>query len=537
MRLFRFVVHLVALVAFALLAFARPAYADGPIDGLVPAPTLDRGTPRRAFEGFLRAGDRGDFTQAAHYLDLRNIARARQPAEGPLVAEKLHYVVRHVGRFDVPKIPDDPDAPIAKGDSMLEVGTLDVRDGPVPIGMNRAKFSDGVERWVFERSTVAIAPTIYTALARPSFGDRLPDWLRVNVFGNQLWQWLSLLALLPLAYLLARLLAFVVVRVLAFLARRTATTLDDALVATLAQPLGLIFTATLLDAAIPLLRLTSDVTHSFGHLTFTLIVVGCSWAAARAVSTVAGALVATLPNTPQGEMAHRRLKTRLAIFQRLAVVFVVLVAIALTLLQFERVRAVGLSLLASAGLAGVVLGFAAQRSLGAVISGIQLSVTQPIRIGDAITMEGEFGTVEAIHLTQVIVALWDERRLVVPVSRFLEQPFMNWSKTTEKLLGTVLVTCDFTTPVGRVREQLRRICEQSAHWDKRDCVLQVTDVGERSITLRAMVSAATPGSLWDLRCEIRERMVEFLQALNGGSSLPRARYDRIEPFAEGERAA
>jgi small-conductance mechanosensitive channel len=535
MRSLRFLLLLIVLalgVVTGAAAGAGLAFA-GPIDGLEPAPNLDRGSPRRAFEGFLRAGDRGNFTQAAHYLDLRGIPAGRQAAEGPLAAEKLHYVLTHIGRFTLAKIPDDPETTIPKGDSTLEVGTFDVPDGPVPIGMNRVRFGDGVDRWIFGKSTVAIAPTIDSTLPRPSFGDRLPAWLRVTGFGNQLWQWLALLALFPVAYPFARILALVLVRLLAFFARRTPTSIDDHLVTTLKQPLHVLFTALLVDAVAPILHLTTNVAAVLAHVTFTLIVFSSAWAAARAVSTVATGLVATLPSTPEGEIAQRRLKTRLAIFQRLAIVFVILLAVALALLQFESVRAIGVSLLASAGLAGVVLGFAAQRSLGAVVSGIQLSVTQPIRIGDAVVIEGEYGTVEAIHLTQVIIALWDERRLVVPVSRFLDQPFQNWSKAKDKLLGTVLVTCDFTTPVARVREELRRITAASSQWDKRDCGLQVTDMSERSMTLRAIVSARTPGALFDLRCEIRERLVAFLQSLDDGRSLPRSRYDRVQPAASG----
>lgn len=519
------------LLALALLALfgTSTAWAQGPIDGLQPDPSLDRGSPRRAFEGFLKAGGKGDFLLAAHYLDLRGIPKAKQAQDGPLVAEKLHYVITHVGRFDVAKISDEPDAPpTTKGDPTLEVGELDVRDGPLPIGMSRVKFNDGLERWIFSKTTVGVAPTIYAALAKPSLGDRLPPQLRGVVFGNQIWQWIGLALLVPAGYLVAFITSWLLLRVLAFFARRTPTPIDDALVVGIKQPLQLLFVALLLDAASPSLSLTSSVQDVVEHITFTMLVIGGAWAAMRSVSIIAAGLVAGLADTPAAEMARRRLRTRLAIFQRLAMVLIVLVALAMTLLQFERVRAIGVSLLASAGLAGIVLGFAAQRSLGAVISGIQLSVTEPIRIGDNVVVEGEYGTVESIHLTQVVIALWDERRLVVPVTQFLDKPFQNWSKASEKLLGTIVVPCDFATPVAIVREELRRICEGSMYWDKGACVLQVTDVGDRSMQLRALVSAANPGALWDLRCEVREKLVAYLLRLDAErNTMPRTRYSMV----------
>lgn len=519
---------LAVLLTFALSYFALVARAQGPNDGLSATSSVDRGSPRRSFEGFLRAGGRGDFVQAAQYLDLRAIAKAKQPTEGPVMAEKLHYVLTHEGRFDVAQIPDDPDAAIPKGDVALEVAQLEVRDGPVPVMMTRAKFTDGVDRWVFARSTVAMAPVLYTTAARPAWGQYFPPWLRTNLAGNALWQWLAVIALFPIALLVARLVTAAVARLLATLARRTPSPVDDALVVALRGPLQLALLAVAIDASTGRLHLTSSVDDFLGHVAFSVGVVAGAWAVIRTIITITHEWEGTSGGSFEEEMARRRLRTRLAIFKRVAIVLVVVVAGALMLLQFEKVRAIGVSLLASAGLAGVVLGFAAQRSLGAIISGIQLSITQPIRIGDAVVVEGEFGTVETINLTQVVVALWDERRLVLPVSRFLEQPFQNWSKAGEKILGTVSLECDYATPVELLRTELRRIVTASKLWDSQVCSLQVTELQGRSITVRALVSAPNPGALWDLRCEVRERMVSFLHELEQGRYFPAGRLRLIE---------
>src|SRR6185503_3018794 len=165
---------------------------------------------------------------------------------------------------------------------------------------------------------------------------------------------------------------------------------------------------------------------------------------------------------------------------------VVVFATSIVLVQFEFVRSVGLSLLASAGLAGIVVGFAAQRSLAGIIAGLHLSITQPIRIGDSVMIEKEFGTIEEINLTYVVVRLWDDRRLVVPISRFLEHSFENWTKTTPELTGTVMLAVDYTAPVELIRKELERLCQGNEDWDGRTCSLQVVDVTDVAMTLRAL---------------------------------------------------
>jgi small-conductance mechanosensitive channel len=174
------------------------------------------------------------------------------------------------------------------------------------------------------------------------------------------------------------------------------------------------------------------------------------------------------------------------------------------------------------GIAGIVLGFAAQRTLGGLFAGLQIALTQPVRIGDQVKVEDEVGFVEEITLTYVVVALWDLRRLVVPINYFIEKPFQNWTRTSADLLGTVLLYVDFTVPVAAVRAELKRIVEASPLWDRKVQVLQVTDAKERTLELRALASASDAGRSFDLRCEIREKLVAFLQQ-NYPGSLPRLR--------------
>jgi small-conductance mechanosensitive channel len=199
---------------------------------------------------------------------------------------------------------------------------------------------------------------------------------------------------------------------------------------------------------------------------------------------------------------------------------------------FEQVRGLGTSVLASAGVLGIVIGFAAQRTIANLFAGFQLALTQPIRIDDVVIVEGEWGRIEEITLTYVVVRIWDLRRLILPLSYFIERPFQNWTRREADILGTVFLYADYTIPVDALREELKRIAAQSPNWDGKVCGLQVTDATEQTIELRSLVSACDASKAWDLRCEVREKLIAFVQK-NYPASLPKV---RAELDAQGATA-
>lgn len=223
------------------------------------------------------------------------------------------------------------------------------------------------------------------------------------------------------------------------------------------------------------------------------------------------------------EQRRRSAATRLAILQRLIQVGIIIVGAALFLMQFQVVRTIGVSLLASAGLVGVVVGIAAQKTIGNFVAGIQIAVTQPIRVGDTVIVENEYGQIEELTFTFVVVRLWDKRQLILPVSYFLERPFQNWTRYTPELIGTVFVQADFGVPVDAMRAELQRLCEADPNWNGQVCRLIVSDVNERAIVLRATVSADDPEKLFNLRVTIREQLVHWLATTENGRYLPRLR--------------
>lgn len=253
----------------------------------------------------------------------------------------------------------------------------------------------------------------------------------------------------------------------------------------------------------------------------------------RSLGAVRQSLGDRLDTGKADNLSERRILTQIGLFERLLNVVVVVVAVAVILLHFESVRRVGAGMLASAGIAGIVLGFAAQRVLGNLFAGIQIAITQPIRVDDVVVVEGEWARVEEITLTYVVVRIWDLRRLVLPISYFIETPFQNWTRSSSQVLGTVHVRTDYSVPVEAVREEVGRLVEASEFYDGDIWRLHVTDLGERGVEMRALMSAATADAAWELRCEVREGILNWLRETHPGA-LPRTRV--VFPDADGHPA-
>lgn len=219
----------------------------------------------------------------------------------------------------------------------------------------------------------------------------------------------------------------------------------------------------------------------------------------------------------------RKMHTKVDILVKIAVIVIVIIGCAIALLTFPKIRQIGISILASAGIAGVILGFAAQKSLGNILAGIQIAFTQPFRIGDVVIVEdNEWGTIEEITLTYVVVCIWDKRRLIVPITYFIENMFQNWTRHSSDIIGTVSLEVDYTTPIQEIRNELNHILSKSKLWDGRVKNLVVNAAKEKTIELKVFLSAKDAAMASDLRCHVREKLIEYLQK-NHPSCLPTIR--------------
>src|SRR5437660_256066 len=278
---------------------------------------------------------------------------------------------------------------------------------------------------------------------------------------------------------------------------------------------------------LPLLRLPDNWTWATEKGFGILLIVAFSVLIIRGVNAVQSALMSRHRLDGPDNLSARKVYTQVSVIRKIIVTAVVIIATGSVVMLFEPVRQFGTSILASAGIAGIVIGFAAQKTLGNVLAGIQIALTQPLLIDDIVTVEGEFGQIEEITLTYVTVRTWDLRRLIVPITQLVEKPFQNWSRVSTELLGTVILYLDYQAPMGELRKELKRLVENHPNWDKRVCGLQVTDTKENVIEVRALISGSDPGKLGDLRCEVREGLIDFL-VRNYPESLPRSRNVNVD---------
>jgi len=220
----------------------------------------------------------------------------------------------------------------------------------------------------------------------------------------------------------------------------------------------------------------------------------------------------------------RRIVTQFTYFKKVIISVVILIVLALILLQFEEVRKLGAGILTSAGVAGIIIGLAAQKSIANLLAGFQLAFTQPIRIGDAVIVENEFGFIDEITLTYVVVAIWDDRRLVVPLNYFNERPFQNWTRENSKLLTYVNLYLDYRMPIEPLRKQLTQCLQATDLWDRRVNKIQVIDSDQQTMCVRLLMSAESAPVAWSLKCHIREQLITFIQQ-EYLECLPRTRFE------------
>lgn len=312
-------------------------------------------------------------------------------------------------------------------------------------------------------------------------------------------------------------------------ADRTASLVGKVMTPIVGDTLRLAVPLLVIILLLPLLRLPENWTWVTEKAFGILFIAALSFLIIRGINAVQAALLSRHRIDIPDNLSARKIYTQVSVIRKIIVSAVVILATGSILMLFDSVRQFGTSILASAGIAGVVIGFAAQKTLGNVLAGIQIALTQPLLIDDIVVVEGEFGQIEEITLTYVTVRTWDLRRLVLPITHFVEKPFQNWSRVSTDLLGTVILYLDYQVPMAELREELKRLIENNPKWDRKVCGLQVTDAKQSTIEVRALVSSTDPGKAFDLRCEVREGLIQFL-CRNYPESLPRIRVE--EPSDE-----
>lgn len=339
------------------------------------------------------------------------------------------------------------------------------------------------------------------------------------------WQaWLWPAAALAGAILLALVLHYLLFAVAKRIAARTGGIIYNSLVRRAEGPTRWIFPLLGIVIALPALPVRSGLVPGLRELVGLGVIGAIAWVVILLSEVLADTTYARYRVDISDNLTARRIRTQIGVLRRIFNIVVIVITAGVMLMTFPAMRQIGTSLLASAGLAGLVIGMAMRPTLASLVAGLQIALTEPIRIEDVVIVEGDYGWIEEILTTYVVVRTWDLRRIIVPLSYFIEHPFQNWTRRTADLLAYVYLYCDYRTPIEPLRADFRRILESTPDWDHKVCVLQVTDASEHTLQIRALASASDSGQAWNLRCYIRERLIAFLQE-NYPESLPTTRVE------------
>ncbi|MFI8380400.1 mechanosensitive ion channel family protein [Leeuwenhoekiella sp. NPDC079379] len=290
-------------------------------------------------------------------------------------------------------------------------------------------------------------------------------------------------------------------------------------------PLALFLLALILRIILVREEITSYIQASIlSHTSTLLFIISLTWALILIIKAFKRNILTKYDMSVADNVHARKIYTQFTVLERVFIFLIILFAVSIALMSFDSIRAIGVSILTSAGIAGIIIGFAAQKALGTLMAGIQIAFTQPIRIDDVVVVEGEWGRIEEIYLTYVVVKIWDKRRLVLPTTYFIEKPFQNWTRNSSDILGTVFIYTDYNVPFDALRNELTRILENTDLWDGEVNVLQVTDTKNEVVETRALMSSKDSPTSWDLRVLVREKLVLFIQE-NYPHSLPRTRVE------------
>ena len=317
--------------------------------------------------------------------------------------------------------------------------------------------------------------------------------------------------------------------------RKSDSKMDDLLIPALIKTLRVVMPLLAVILGLPILGLPPAYDDVVGKISGLVLIGVVAWVLFQTVKLGESLLLAKHDILAADNLEARKIHTQVKVLSKTAYFVITLFTIASMLMVFEEVRRFGTNILASAGVVGIILGFAAQRTIANLFAGFQLAMAQPIRIDDVVIVENEWGRIEEITLTYVVIKIWDQRRLIVPLSHFIEKPFQNWTRVSSEILGSVFFYMDYSVPLEEFRKEAKRIIENHPKWDKKFWNVQVTDTTDRSVQVRILATASDSGKAWDMRCDIREQIISFLQKNHPGS-LPKVRAELGNGSALAEAA-
>mgnify|MGYP003575451011 CR=1 FL=1 len=328
--------------------------------------------------------------------------------------------------------------------------------------------------------------------------------------------------ILVIAVVIGNLIKWAIFKAVAYYKARQGFSFLKSVITHMGKPLSFFLSLVCFYLLIPFLRVSEFWLSAINKMVEISFIAIFAYLLINLIRVVQDFIIHTYILQKDDNLRERKIMTQLQFIRKFFMAFIILLAVAAILFSFDGMRKIGAGLLTSVGIGGIIIGFAAQKSLGNLLAGFQIAFTQPIRIDDVLVVEGEWGKVEEITLTYVVVAIWDQRRLILPINYFIEKPFQNWTRISSDILGTVFIYTDYNVPVDALREEFERLLASTPLWDKRVQVIRVTDAKEGTVEIRALMSSSNSSKNFDLRCFIREKLIDFIKN-HYPESLPRTR--------------
>ena len=511
-------------------------------------------TPRSTLETFFDRARAHDWVHAATALDLSHLDRAEQQLHGPRLAQQLHYVLNKKLWLDWEEVPDLPDGSrdvslvgadeelMAQPRRSVRLGTIELDDRVVTVRLRRVRSGETGGIWVFSPFLVDRVEALYRVYGPGLLEARLPPWAKTQSFWRvPIWEWIGM-GLLLLASLV---IGWVVRKPLVMALQGSDKPARRQIADKLGAPVQLLASLLAFRASTALLlSLAGPVYRVLDPLLVMAIIGATTWLLMRVIDYFSGVVVQRLNDEERRrQRPEREMTTQITVARQVLLVVAFFVGLGVALSQFEPFRTLGVSLLASAGVASVVLGVGAHSVLGNLVAGMQLAITQPVRLGDNVMFEGQWGTIEEVAYTYLTICTWDHRRVVIPLKYFFDNPIENWSKVDEHLVKPILLYVDYRVDVERLRDHFAELVAGHALSDgEQDPTVQVVELSDETATVRCLCGAADPSRAWDLHCDLRERMLAYLRSLEGGAFLPRRRLELpqglpLAPEAEASKPA
>ncbi len=506
----------------------------------LPPNRLNFQTLQSVLEHFILQSRNNNYQDAAYALNLNLLPDNISEEDAATLAEKLYFVINQRVNVNWDELPDRPDGQIdiqtttnqaVAGNPRRSIvfGEIDMDGRDIVLRVQRVKYKDFGAFWLISQNTVENIDALYATYGPRKLDRMMPDWARIRFLNMPVWKFVGALIILIICYFIGRFTAFALRKIFLKSDKKWINHIANKLATPAGFAMGVLAFYLLLNHLISFAGVFASTLYA---ILLIMVIGSITWFFMRIVDYF---MLYVAENkigdtSVEENIEARRMLTYISVARRIVTFLVIIIGASVILSQFRSLEKLGISLLASAGVATVILGIAAQSTLGNIVAGIQIAITKPARIGDTVVFEEEWGYVEDIRFTYMVVRTWDWRRLVIPLKQVISDTFENWSITSAHQIRPIIIYADYRIDVKKVRQKFKELLEGHESWDENHPpVVQVVDTTEKAIKIRCLCSSTDASSTWDLHCELREELVSYISGLEDGLHLSTSRV-RVQEF-------